>query len=281
MPIFITDKLLEDIKNKIRIENFMTSPGIHMSGNKCKTKCFCHSEKTPSLIIDLEKNKAQCYGGGCDLNQGKWLDSLAVQQIMDGKGVEPLKGEGFKLYIEELVKRFDIPVEHVSKNNSREKIFRINQYYAQKWHQDLLAGKTDESKKALDYLINKRGLDINDIKEWKLGLLTPDRGQYYDFLNDKSNKIFTSDLIEAGIFKSYGISVCEQEHDARKFQQIHLINKKFALVNDQKGFFKVPTDSLSADVINKANNHFQERNRYVPCFNDVPRITFPISGSNE
>jgi DNA primase len=60
-----TDSLLEDIKSKIDIVEFI-SDYVHLkkAGQNWKGLCPFHSEKTPSFMVNQSKQRFHCFGCG-------------------------------------------------------------------------------------------------------------------------------------------------------------------------------------------------------------------------
>ena len=167
----------------------LVSPYVKLikSGSGYKGLCPFHSEKTPSFSVSQEKHLAHCFSCGKGGNP--------IQFLMD------IKHLNFIEAVKELAKinHMDLQIDDVKdpKLQEKEKYYALNDLANKLFTRNLLS--TNEGQKAIKYL-NDRGLDIETIKEFSLGLAPRDGKMLYNLL--KESNYLELDMVSCGLVKN-------------------------------------------------------------------------------
>ncbi len=175
---------VEEIKAKLDIADLIGSYiSLNLAGSNLRARCPFHNEKTPSFMVSREKQIWHCFG--C----GKGGDIFTFVQEYEGLSFP----EAMKLLAEKanvsLQNYQTLPKENYNL------LYEINHLTAE-FYQEILFDKSATSQKVLDYLLN-RGVTIDSIKKWGLGLSTEVWDQAYNYLLNK--KFSDNDIFQAGI----------------------------------------------------------------------------------
>jgi len=180
----MTDQV-EEVKSKTDIVSLISEHiETKKAGRNYKALCPFHSEKTPSFMISPELQIYKCFG--CS----KSGDAISFLQEYEGMD--------FYEALKFLADRAQVELKPFGKRQDgiQEKILQLNSKAAHFYSYVLL--KHPVGKQALNYLLEKRELDINTIKVFKLGF-SPDRPlALKKYLIDK-NKFTLDELEKAGI----------------------------------------------------------------------------------
>lgn len=159
---------IEEVKSRIEIVDFiqkyipLKKAGINYAG-----LCPFHNEKTPSFMVNPERQSYKCFGcneGGDVLDFVMKVEGLefpeALKMLAEQTGVE--------------LKPFGLgrdAIHRVSTNEiSKTRLYELNTFIASAWHQILL--KHPQAQKARDYLTLRQLTDLT-IREWQIGLAPP------------------------------------------------------------------------------------------------------------
>ena len=156
---------------------------LKKAGIYYKAPCPFHHEKTPSFMVNAEKQIWKCFG--C----GKGGDVFSFIEEMEGLDFV----EALKLLADRAGVKLDSYRSEIDKSQ-KNRILEINQKAAYFFHHVLL--EMPASKAARDYLEN-RGLKSETIEKWQVGFV-PDQ---WDLLTQYFLKkgIGVDDLIAAGL----------------------------------------------------------------------------------
>lgn len=179
------DNQVEEVKNRTDIVSVIGERvELKKAGRNYKANCPFHGEKTPSFMVSPELQIFKCFG--C----GEAGDVFAF--------LEKFEGMDFAEALKYLADKAGIKLKRTSfgQSSEREKIIEINTQ-ALRFYSYLLT-QHPVGKKALDYLIEQRGLKMETIKEFQLGFSPESSYSLKKFLVDK--KKFTPGEVErAGI----------------------------------------------------------------------------------
>ena len=174
-------ELITKIKDKLDIVEVVSQKVIlKKSGNHYWGLCPFHKEKTPSFSVNPSLGIYKCFGCG----QG----GDAIDFIMK------TEGKSFMEVIEELAEQFgfEMPKSHGNAQNTREikeQMMKACAKAADYYTTYLLQDKSDETRKALEYL-TKRGITRDIIETYNIGFASSDFTSLYDVLRAKfSDKI--------------------------------------------------------------------------------------------
>ncbi len=175
---------VEEIKAKLDIVDLISSYiTLNSVGSNLKARCPFHNEKTPSFMVSREKQIWHCFG--CS----KGGDIFAF--------VQEYEGLSFSEAIKLLAEKANVPLtgyQALPKENFN-LLYEINHLVADKYQENLLA-KNETSTKVLDYLLS-RGVTIDSIKKWGLGLSSESWDEAIQYL--KGKKFSEADIFQAGI----------------------------------------------------------------------------------
>ncbi len=175
---------VEEIKAKLDVADIIsTYITLSSTGSNLKARCPFHNEKTASFMVSREKQIWHCFG--C----GKGGDIFTFIQEYEGLSFS----EAIKLLAEKanvsLAGYQTLPKENFNL------LFEINHLISEKYQANLF-DKSETSAKVLDYLLS-RGLTIDSIKKWNLGLSTESWDEALQYL--KAKKFSDTDIFQAGI----------------------------------------------------------------------------------
>lgn len=159
----------EEIKSRIDIVDFIQKyVSLKKSGINYAGLCPFHNEKTPSFMVNPERQIFKCFG----CNEGGDIFDF-VMKIEGLEFVEALKLLAEQTGVE--LKPFggsrDTPW-HVSADRiSKTRLYALNEFLASAWQQILL--KHPSAQKARDYL-SSRQISLPTIREWQIGLAPPE-----------------------------------------------------------------------------------------------------------
>lgn len=182
---------VDDIKSKIDIVQVISEKiSVKKSGKHFKALCPFHGEKTPSFMISPELQIFKCFGCG---ESGDVITFL-----------EKFEGMDFNEVLSDLSERTGIKLEQgdFQPKKDKEKIIELNSLAA-KYYQYLLL-KHEAGKVALDYLTQKRKMDLETIRKFNIGY-SPEKPQLFESFFLKKKGLKNYDLTMAGLsYDRYG-----------------------------------------------------------------------------
>ncbi|MDO8341402.1 MAG: DNA primase [Candidatus Woesebacteria bacterium] len=176
---------IEEVKSKVDIVSLISEYiELKKAGRNYKANCPFHGEKTPSFMISPELQMYKCFG--CS----KSGDVFTFLQEHEGMEF----GEALKYLADKVgVKLISFKPDAASE---KEKIIEINKSTLNFYEYVLLTHP--QGKKALEYLIKDRGLNLETIKKFQIGFSPESFNALPKYLTEKKN--FKSiDLEKAGI----------------------------------------------------------------------------------
>lgn len=149
---------VEEVKNRLDIVDIVSGYiNLNQAGGNFRARCPFHNEKTPSFMVSREKQIWHCFG--C----GKGGDLISF--------VEEYEGVDFKEALRMLAEKANVPMENMrfEKKEDYSRLYEVNQEAA-KFYQKILNQNDVVSKKAMEYLQEKRKIKKGNIDKWELGL---------------------------------------------------------------------------------------------------------------
>ncbi len=156
---------------------------LKKAGINWKANCPFHNEKSPSFMVNSEKQFWHCFG--CS----KGGDAFSFLQEMEGLDFS----EALKILADRAGVKLDTFASEVNKSQ-KNRILEINNKAAYFFHQFLL--EMPASQGARDYL-NRRQLKPETIVDWKVGFIPEQWDLLTQYLLKKGNSI--DDLIASGL----------------------------------------------------------------------------------
>ncbi len=198
----IPDEQIARIKREVSLLRLAESQGYKpiKQGKEYAVNCPFHDDKTPSCMINPEKNEFNCFG--CDAG------GSVIDWVMKTKGI------GFRLACELLLKDIGVVAEKTTKVVKRSSTIKLSSSLATDLLENLSAPLncvTDyyhqtmlNSPEALAYL-EKRGLnDPQLIKQFKLGFANRTLAYHIPDGNRKEGKRIRTALAEVGVLRKTG-----------------------------------------------------------------------------
>ena len=175
--------VVDDIRARLDIVDVVSAyVALQKSGRSFKAPCPFHTERTPSFIVNPERQSWHCFGA-CSTGGD------AFSFVMRHQNIE--FGEALRI----LAQKAGVELSQASKQDSdkRSKLHAVNRLAAS-WYQERL--KSSEGAAAMDYL-KRRGVSPEMIDTFQLGY-SPNRGNpLKNYLSGMGAS--EADAIEAGL----------------------------------------------------------------------------------
>ena len=148
---------------------------LKKSGRNFKANCPFHNEKTPSFVVNPDKQIFHCFG--CDAG-GNAVGFIMKQDRLT-----------FPEAIQLLAKGANVTVPETSGGNTqtaniRQLIYKVNALAAQFFHKNLLSDKGVSAKGARTYL-KKRKIDLQAVEQFQLGFALDQWDSLISYLREK------------------------------------------------------------------------------------------------
>lgn len=180
-----------EVREKIDIVSFISEYlPLRKMGRNFTTVCPFHTENTPSFVVSPERQIWHCFGcqkGGdvfTFLMEYESLEFIEALRILAKKTGVVLK-----------------TTESSFSSSRKELIYSLNKISAE--YYNFVLTKHSAGKKALEYLLEKRGLSINIINNFNIGF-APNSGEDLSNYLINKKKFTKQDLMEAGLSFSKG-----------------------------------------------------------------------------
>lgn len=164
----IPQNILDQIQERLDIVEVISSyMPLRQAGRNFKACCPFHQEKTPSFVVNPDKQIFHCFGCG----EGGNIFSFVMKK----------EKKDFREAAETLAERVGVEIPSDKNNNSelmkRTTLYgKANQTAANYYHRNLLFGSGSDG--ARDYL-KKRGITSETIAEFKLGFAPDAWDEFY------------------------------------------------------------------------------------------------------
>ncbi|GMU39228.1 MAG: hypothetical protein AMXMBFR23_00940 [Chloroflexota bacterium] len=178
---------IDDIKARLDIVDVVSGyvPELKKMGRSWKARCPFHSERTPSFVVDQERQTWHCFGS-CSTG-GDVIEFVRRQEGLDFK-------EALRLCAERAGIELRAPsLREVAEREVHERLLAANEAAAV-YFEAALAGP--EGAEARAYC-ESRGLDTATIETWQLGYAPDGWSGLIDHLVTRGFK--PADLVEAGL----------------------------------------------------------------------------------
>jgi DNA primase len=182
--------VVDEIKSKLDIVEFIqrTTP-LKKAGRVYKANCPFHSERTPSFVVDPDRQTWRCFGACAE---GGDVFSFAMKQ----------NGWSFHEAMEELAKlagvelRQQTPEQRVH-NEALERLRGLIKQAADFYHTQLFDTGDKEAAAALKYARRKRGLNDETLTRFQIGYAPQGWHTLHELLTSMGYS--DDDLINAGV----------------------------------------------------------------------------------
>jgi DNA primase len=185
---------VDQIREKIDLASFIQEYiPLKKAGRNFKANCPFHNEKTPSFMVNPERQRWHCFG----CSKGGDVYSFLIEY-------ERLE---FPEALRLLSKRTGIELKkhstQIGQNSKKEKIYELNSLTREYYH--YLLTKHPVGEKAQQYL-NERGITPKIIESFMLGFSPATGNALVTYLTEKK-KNTKSDLIDAGLTTQSGVAL--------------------------------------------------------------------------
>lgn len=180
-----SEDILDEIRNRLDIVDVISNyVPLKPSGKGHKGLCPFHQEKTPSFMVDSQKQIFHCFGCGEGGNIFSFI--MKIEKV------------NFPEAVKILAEKAGVQLPSVQESNTREyreknNIFKLNEAAAN-YYQDNLVNK--QGRVALQYLL-KRQFKKEIIEKFQLGFALPGYDNLYN--NFIKKKVNISILLKSGL----------------------------------------------------------------------------------
>lgn len=187
--VIFNKESLETLRQRVDLSEVLSAYiDLKKSGSAYKGLCPFHDEKTPSFMVQKGDSHYHCYGCGAHGD--------AIQFLMSHQKMSFLEA------VESLAQRFNVPLERVEQTQEKKgpskTLLREALEAACRFYQFYLL-HTAEGHSALQYLYS-RGIDLEFIHQFRLGLAPQAPGLFYKAMRSKS---FSDEvLLAAGLLST-------------------------------------------------------------------------------
>jgi DNA primase len=189
---FVSSSQLDTIIDKLDIVEVISEYiALKKSGKNFKGLCPFHEEKTPSFVVNPEKQIFHCFGCGIGGNVIKFI--MAIEDLSFPEAViSAARKAGVKV---------DISGYKPADEEKKTKLIRANESAAKFYKEALFS---PQGKMAMDYFF-ERNLTEKEISQFSLGFAP----NYRDYLSKKisENNLNREDFLSAGLLNENGVDV--------------------------------------------------------------------------
>ena len=160
MGLIAEDMIRQIIERSDIVEVIGRYVTLKKAGNSFKALCPFHHEKTPSFVVNPDKQIFHCFGCGVGgdvvgfiLRQERLEFPQAVRFLADQAGI--------------IIPEDQEQVPGIPKS-LKDEIYKINEWALVFFHETLLTSRQPQAKAARDYL-KSRGVDLETVKSFRLG----------------------------------------------------------------------------------------------------------------
>lgn len=189
---FIAPSQLDTITAKLDITEIISEyVSLKKTGKNFKALCPFHEEKTPSFIVNPEKQIFHCFGCGIGGNVIKFIMSVEKASFPQAVIIAAKKA-GVKI---------NVSGYRPEDEEKQEKLIRVNEFAAECYREALFS---TQGKRAMDYLF-ERNLAEKEISRFSVGFAPNSR----DCLSKKAGEknLDKADFIKAGLLNESGIDI--------------------------------------------------------------------------
>ncbi len=177
------NSITDEIKSKINIVDLVNEyVRLQKAGANWKACCPFHNEKTPSFIVNEEKQFWHCFGCG----KGGDIFTFLME----------IEGFQFREALENLAEKTGVKIEsykNTKEPNAKDDILKILELSTKFYEKQLWS---PVGKEALNYL-KRRGLKEETIREFRIGYAPSGWSNILDFL--VKQKFFREKILKSGI----------------------------------------------------------------------------------
>ncbi|HQP10749.1 MAG TPA: DNA primase [Candidatus Omnitrophota bacterium] len=168
---------------------------LKKAGRNFKGHCPFHHEKTPSFMVNPDKQIFHCFG--CDVG-GNVVGFIMKQERLEfPEAVRMLAGK-VNIAIPETNR------DHAQTTNMRQLIFNVNTLAAEYFHKNLISDKGAAAKSAREYL-KKRKVSLQTVEKFQIGFASDEWDGLITYLRGKK--------INLGLMEKAGLILAREKGD--------------------------------------------------------------------
>ncbi len=149
---------------------------LKKAGRNFKALCPFHREKTPSFVVNPDKQIFHCFGCGAG---GNAIAFIMRQERLEFPHAVRFLADQYGISIPDTTSEAESPSRQL-----RDSIYRVNELTVDFFHQLLLTSRLDAAKAAREYL-KGRGVALETVNQFKLGFAPDDWEALSEFLKTK------------------------------------------------------------------------------------------------
>jgi DNA primase len=188
MGLIPSDVINQVIERSDIVEIIGNYTALKKAGRNFKALCPFHNEKTPSFVVNPDKQIFHCFGCGVG---GNAVGFIMRQELMEFPEALRFLANKAGVSVPEATSDVPSPSRHL-----REEILKINALAAAFFHETLLTSREAEVKAARDYL-KGRGVNLETVKKFQLGFAPNEWDALLKYL--KSNDVSEEMMFKAGL----------------------------------------------------------------------------------
>ncbi len=184
----IPNEIIQEILDRSDIVDVISSSiPLKQAGRNFKALCPFHHEKTPSFIVNPDKQIFHCFGCGAG---GNVITFVMSHEHLDFPEAVRLLADklGITIQTQKAGQREDSQI--------RQQLFKINKLAVQYFHDNLIFDKSPSAKTAREYLKN-RHVNLEIVKKFQLGLALNDWDGLMGFF--KKSGVHLTEMEKAGL----------------------------------------------------------------------------------
>ncbi|MBW4061241.1 DNA primase [Candidatus Saccharibacteria bacterium] len=173
-----------EIKERLSITEVVSAYlPLKQAGRSLKAPCPFHQEKSASFMVNPERGIYHCFG----CNEGGDIFSFVMK----------MEGLSFPEALEKLARQAGVELKAKRPEDTAASAKRVRLYTAHELAVRYFQASLVKNPKALEYIIKKRGLTRQTVKDFQIGYAPDSWNALTDFLASKGYTY--SELLEAGL----------------------------------------------------------------------------------
>ena len=168
---------------------------LKRAGRNFKALCPFHHEKTPSFVVNPDKQIFHCFGCGAG---GNAISFVMSQEHLEFPEAVRLLAQKAGIHVPSP----DAPAARIA--NLKEDLYALNELAAVFFHQRLVSENEPSVKEAREYL-KGRGLSLETVKKFKIGFAPDEWNGLLAFLKKKN--------VGLGLMEKAGLIIARESRD--------------------------------------------------------------------
>ena len=173
---FIPEEIISQVLDRSGIVEIIADyVPLKKAGRNFKANCPFHNERTPSFVVNPDKQIFHCFGCGVG---GNVISFIMQQERLEFPDAVRLLAQKAGIAVPE------IDGKDSKSTNVKQAIYAVNDLTANFYHQILISDKDSAAQQAREYL-KKRGLTLEIVKKFKIGFALDQWDSLISYLRKK------------------------------------------------------------------------------------------------